>query len=194
MAYLLILFGMIVFLFGVIGLIRVWLLPLSEDYQIVIKRKDDYVFYETKQGKALFYQHKRDLVTELWVCVLIGVVAMAAGMYLGCADAGARNKFLPYRLLFGNYIQEEVDDNLVKEGNNTKYVDSDGKEYSYYIYIIGDEVSVSGVEYESPEAAVNAIRLDNTAILIDNYAEATTRYTVEKLLMEKGINFETEEK
>ena len=53
--------GAILAIVGFLGLLSLMFEPLYTMYMVIFRRKDDYVYYETKPGKALLQKNKKAL-------------------------------------------------------------------------------------------------------------------------------------
>lgn len=189
--YILICIGIILMLVAIIGFIRLLLLPFNRMREVVYKREDDFLKYESREGKKYLKQSLNQLTWLYVITLFAGIVCFFLGVYLGYAAKG--DSFWFYKQIFGEDSKTEYWDKISEEG---KFIADDGTEYTYYILVSGDEYIFSGVEcldFDELKKNIEEIRRENTVILIDSYAVASKYHAAEKLLKELGIKYETEE-
>ena len=188
--WILIIAGVLCTLVGVLGLAALVLLPVAERFEIVFDKDKDIVQSrtDTKVGK-LVWQEKRHLTRDFIICVFAGVMMFFAGMYLGYAAKG--DSFWPYKKMFPNQVAAvPVWDEINADG---QFVATDGRAYTYYILVSGDEVSLSGeacTDLNDLVKKLSDIRRENTVIIIDSFAVSSTYRGVEKILDEMGSEYE----
>ena len=185
--YILLIIGAIPALYGVFGLLRLLLLPLRRADQVVYHRVDDYLFYENARGRRFLNSQIRYLLNIYIVCIMIGVVLMFAGIYIGFTEYG--DTFW----LAKRYYQEQngtpVNDHLNDEG---QYIAADGKAYTYYIRVTGEEIYLRDevcADTEALRAKMDRVDRMNEVILYDDYAGADAYHDVADLLRKLGIRF-----
>lgn len=189
--YILIIIGILLTGIAVVGFIRLLLLPFVRMNEVIFEREDDFLKYESREGKKFF---KRNLKQWTWVhviCLFVGVLCFFLGMYLGYAAKG--DSFWFYKQIFGEDNRAEYWDKISEDG---KFIADDGTEYTYYILVSGENYIFSGTEcagFEELKSNVESIRRENTVILIDSFAVSSKYHAAEKLLKELGIKYETEE-
>lgn len=111
-----------------------------------------------------------------------------AGFYLGYAAKG--DGFWLYRKLFPNRIVVHTWDEINENG---QYVSEDGKAYTYYVLVSGDEISLSGepcADLAELKNKLTEIKRENTVMIVDSFAVSATYHGVKKLLNEIGIDYE----
>jgi len=178
------------------GLMMVMFEPIHSTFQIVFKRVDDYVFYETPHGKKLLQRSKQHLTKSFVFFFVVGVVCFGAGWFLKYGPHGNDSLF-SQQVESGTYVGDDSIQNIQENANKAKgtYVDANGKEYSYFIIISGQNISynnqrIGGIE----EFATFVKTLDRTKsiYIVDDFAVAATYHKVLELLTESGLNYETE--
>lgn len=185
----LIILGALCTLVGVLGLVALLLLPIAERFEIVFDKDKDIVQARTdaKIGKIV-WEEKQHLTRDFIICILAGVMMFFAGMYLGYAAKG--DSFWPYKKMFPDRVAVvPVWDEINDAG---QFVATDGKAYTYYILVSGDEVSLSGepcADLDDLEKRLSEIKRENTVMIIDSFAVSSTYRSVEKILDELGIAY-----
>lgn len=183
--------GILLGISGIIGLLSLLFLPFKRMTRIVYDKEDDFLKYESNSGKRVF---KRNLKQLTWVYVgmiFFGVILFCGGIYLGYAAKG--DSFWFYRQIFGEDVKEDYLEQITEEG---KFAANNGKEYTYYILVEGEEYIFSGekcADFDELKEKVKDIRIGNPVILIDNYAVSSKYHAAENLLKESGLKYETEE-
>ena len=95
-----------------------------------------------------------------------------------------------YRKLFPDRITVQTWDEINEAG---QFVTEDGKAYTYYILVSGDEVSLSGLpcaDMEDLEKRLSEVKRENTVIIYDSFAVSSTYREVKKLLNKMGFDYE----
>lgn len=190
-AYILIGTGLILMAVAIINFIHMLFLPIIKLHGVVYEREDDYLKYETPQGRRYLKQNLRRLIWLYIVCLLVGAVCFFAGIYLGYAEKG--DSFFLYRKLFGEAGMKTHWDNITDDG---KYKADDGNEYTYYIIVTGEKYVFSGEEcddYADLAERLSSIRRENTVVLIDSFAVSSAYHAAEDLIKQKGIKYKTAE-
>lgn len=134
---------------------------------------------------------RQDLLHLSVTVALIGVLIFGAGYYIGYSARGSGIWF--YDLVYGKQSDEAEWDRITKDG---KYESLDGSTYSYYIVVSGYEYEFCGEkcnDIADVEAHLGNIRRENTVMLIDSYAAASSFDDAVELLERLGIKYETEE-
>ena len=189
--FILCVFGIILVVFALVGFIRLLLLPYTRINEVVFKREDDFLKYETRDGKKYF---KRNLKEAIWIYVIVMVIGVSSfflGIYFGHAAKG--DSFWFYKQIYGEDNSADHWDKITDDG---KFISDDGTEYTYFIIVTGSEYDFCGkscADYEELSMNVQEIRRDNTIILIDSFAVSSAYHQAERLLTELGIKYETEE-
>ncbi len=183
--------GAALFLLGFIGVFNLMIDPIKTMFKVVFKRKDDYVFYESDKGKNLLERQKKNLLTASIFFMVVGGVLFGIGYYLKYGPRGYDGTSTNENMT-ETYVDETSElhvQGLDKEG---KYHDKDGKVYSSYIEVTGQEIKHDDQligDIQAFEYYINDNKIDrNTMIyLIDNFAASSTFHRVDELLVEKAI-------
>jgi len=187
----LIIIGALLVIFGVLGLISLWVLPFFERFEVVYDKDKEIISarMDPEIGKQVWYE-KKNLIRDFIVAIFAGILMFFAGMYLGYAAKG--EDFWLYRKLFPDRLTvETMAWDAINE--NGQFVDEDGKAYTYYVLISGDTVSLSGetcADLEELKSRLTEIKRENTVIIIDSFAAASTYRGVRAMLNEMGIDYE----
>ncbi len=185
----LIIVGALCTVFGVLGLISLWLLPIFERFEVVYDKDKEILSarMDPEVGKHVWYE-KKHLSRDFTICIFAGILMFFAGFYLGYAAKG--DGFWLYRKLFPDRIVVHTWDEINENG---QYVDDTGRAYTYYILVSGDEVSLSGepcADLTELKSKLSEIKRQNTVMVIDSFAVASTYHGVEAMLNEMGIDYE----
>ncbi|MBO5930329.1 MAG: hypothetical protein J6Q27_03430, partial [Clostridia bacterium] len=154
---------------GILGLAALALLPVAERFEIVFDKDKDIVQARTdaKIGKIV-HQEKQHLTRDFIICCIAGVMMFFAGMYLGYAAKG--DSFWPYKKMFPNRVAAvQVWDEINDAG---QFVSEDGKAYTYYILVSGNEVTLSGepcADLNDLKKQLSEIKRENTVMVIDSF-------------------------
>jgi len=176
-------------LFGVLGLISLVVLPFFERFEVVYDKDKEILAarMDAEVGKHVWYEKKK-LTRDFIVSIFAGAMMFFAGLYLGYAAKG--EDFWLYRKLFPDRITVQTWDEINEAG---QFVASDGKAYTYYILVSGDEVSLSGLpcaDMEDLEKRLSEIKIENTVIIYDSFAVSSTYREVKKILNKMGFDYE----
>ena len=184
--YILIIAGAASVLYGLIGVIRIALLPLVRANQVVFKRKDDYLFYENAKGRRLLRSQKKFLMNIYLTFIIVGTLIITAGFYSGFTEYGP--KFWLYKNFF-SLVEEIRSDKITEDG---KYLASDGKEYNYYIFVRGPEIYFGDelcADTDALEDKVKGVDRTNTIVIYDDFAVSSAYHSVIGLLDGLGIHY-----
>lgn len=183
-AIVLVILGILLSILGIIGLLAIAISPLIDDWDVVVRRKDDSLFYSTRFGKWILKQRTKKMAWEYFAFLALGVVLIFSGMYLGFADRG--EDFWFYKKIYGEQIDKTQWDRLTDEGF---YEDPEGDVYKNFILIRGNVVYFNGAtdEYivsDISELArkISEIAPENTVALIDSFAISSTYKEVTDML------------
>jgi len=146
--------------------------------------------------KKIVRSEKRKLTRDFIILVFAGVLMFFAGIYLGYAAKGTG--FWPYRKLFpaeaakqeAQLERERYFDKLNADG---QFVAEDGKTYTYYVIIDGEEISFCGQKYADTaalRAELEKVKRANTVMVFDDFAVSSIYHDVTELLSELGIDYE----
>lgn len=185
----LIIVGAILILFGIIGIIALLILPIRENFEIVLGREYDFIRSRLDPNIRRFVAFKKGrLIKEIITAITVGSLMFFAGLYLGFSAEG--EGFWFYKQFYSQEVSSQNWDAINEKG---QFVAEDGKVYSYYILMSGKEIVFSGENCEGLEdlkRKLSRIRRENTVILIDSFAAASTYHAVEDMLNELGIEYE----
>ena len=185
----LIIVGALCTVLGVIGWISLFLLPVFERFEIVYEKDKEIIHarLDPEYGKQVWYE-KKHLKRDFTICIFAGILMFFAGFYLGYAAKG--EDFWLYRKMFPDRITTQVWDAINEDG---QFVAEDGREYTYYILVSEDEVSFSGEkcsDLTDLKVRLANIRRENTVIVIDSFAVASTYHAIVEMLKEMGMDYE----
>ena len=187
--WILIIAGILLAVFGILGLISLLVLPIFERFEVVYEKEKEIIQSRTDSefAKHVWYE-KRHLTRDFTICIFAGVLMFFAGFYLGYAAKG--DGFWLYRKLFPNRIVVHTWDEINESG---QYVSEDGRAYTYYVLVSGDKVSLSGepcANLEELKIRLTEIKRENTVIIIDSFAVSSTYRGVKTILNEMGMDYE----
>ncbi len=186
----LIILGALCTILGVIGLLSLFLLPIFERFEIVYDKDKEIIQarMDPEFGKHVWYE-KKNLTRDFMICILVGLLMFFSGFYLGYADRG--EDFWLYKKLFpSKQTMAPVWDEINEAG---QFVAADGRAYTYYILVSGEEISLSGTQCSGMgdlEKRLSEIKRENTVIIIDSFAVSSAYRSVEELLNRMGIDYE----
>ena len=185
----LIIVGALLNVLGVLGLISLLLLPIFERFEVVYDKDKEILSarMDKEIGKHVWYE-KKHLKRDFTICVFAGILMFFAGFYLGYAAKG--DGFWLYRKLFPDRIVVHTWDEINESG---QYVSEDGRAFTYYVLVSGNAVSLSGepcADLTELKNKLSEIKRQNTVMVIDSFAVASTYRGVEKILNELGIDYE----
>ena len=92
-AILLMVIGAIFAIAGFLGLLALVIEPLHTMYMVIFRRKDDYVYYETKPGKALLQKNKKSLRGSCIFLLVFGILMFSLGFFLKFSPRGLDSLF-----------------------------------------------------------------------------------------------------
>ncbi len=195
-AILLMVLGALLALAGFLGLAALMIEPLYSMYMIIFKREDDYVYYETKPGKALLQRNKANLRSSCIFLLVVGVLCFGIGWFLKFGPRGTDSLFSAQVESGANKGDDQIQGlqrgKINADGN---YVDGDGEEHAEYAVIEGTTVRYRNEFSGTAEEFEEYLRqkdIRQTVYLIDEYASSKTYRRVAELLAEYGISFEEE--
>ena len=184
--YILIIVGIITAICGLIGLIKLILLPLVRAHKVVFERKDDYLFYENELGQRVLKSQIRFLCNIYISLLLTGALLIFSGFYLGFTEHGT--DFWFYKILYSNN-EEYSHDRITKDG---QYIALDGKKYNYYILIRGADIYFKEDKCKDNSALEEHIKgfdRTNTIVIYDDFAVSSEYHFVLDLLKKSGIHY-----
>ena len=188
----LIIVGGLLVIFGVLGLISLWVLPFFERFEVVYDKDKEILSarMDPEIGKQVWYE-KKNLIRDFIVAIFAGILMFFAGLYLGYAAKG--ENFWLYRKLFPDRIATETMAAWDAINENGQFVAEDGKAYTYYVLVAGDKVSLSGetcADLLELKTRLTEIKRENTVIIIDSFAVSSLYRGVKDMLNEMGIDYE----
>lgn len=193
--YIFIILGIILIAWSVYGFIRLLFLPFSRMTGVVYKRKDDFLKYESKEGRQYFKTNLKQLTWAYVISLIAGISCFFIGIYLGYAAKGS--DFWFYEKIFGAVEKPYYYEKLSDDG---KYIAEDKSEYAYYIIVDGSEYIFNGeICADKDELEVKLDSMDENelkfggVILVDNFGVASSFHDAEKLLRDKGVDPKIEE-
>lgn len=182
-------FGVLIALFGLGSLIKILVSPLTIKMHSIIGQE---VLEETDQIKRN-RKKDRDLLMSISIAMIfIGGLLFLIGIYFGYADRG--DGFWFHKLFYDSDEAVLCMDNISDDG---RYIAKNGKEYSFYIIVQGDKYEFCSEpcdNFDDLKEKLSHIRLGETFLLVDNYAVAAEYNAAIKLLSENGNKIEMEEK
>ena len=185
-AIIMIIAGAAAVIYGLIGLIRIALLPLIRAHQVVFNRNDDYLFYENAQGRRVLKSQKKFLLNIYLTLVIVGSLVAITGFYAGFTDHG--QDFWLYKRLFP--AKEAPRNDIINEEG--QYISKEGKEYNYYILIRGSEIYFKDELCEDHTALEERLKdfdRTNTIVIHDDFAVSSEYHFVTGLLEKSGIHY-----
>ncbi|WP_029322017.1 hypothetical protein [Butyrivibrio sp. AE3004] len=169
--------------------------PLYKNYQIVIKRKDDYAHYTSPSNFALLQKARKGYWIQTGILFIIGCILFFTGAYLKYGEKG-------FGLLFSTELEESEDSDSINQelaegfDSSGNYISDDGLVYTDYVIVKGTDIlfkDKSVCNLEEFETEVERLPEGNTIYVIDGYASAHTFHEVMRILSEKGFEYETDE-
>ena len=189
--------GAILAIVGFLGLLALMTEPVYTMYMVIFKRKDDYVYYETKPGKALLQRNKKSLRSSCLFFLIVGVLLFAGGWFWKFGPRGTDSLFSKQVEAGTGQGDAAVQNHVTQYVNpNGNYVDGNGMEHSYYVIV--NETTISYCkEFQGNEAEfadfIKGLDGKRDVFLVDEYAVANTYEAVKKILDDCGMNVEGEE-
>ena len=188
--WILIIVGVLCIIGGILGLLSLFIyLPLKEKFEIVYDREYDFIRARLDSNIQNYVDHNKvDLIYIYLISCVMGIIMFFAGIYLGYSAEG--EGFWFYKKFYPESAINQVWDAINEDG---QFVSEDGKAYTHYILISGKEISLSGepcIDLQELKSRLSIIRKENTVMLIDSFAVASTYHSIEALLNELGIEYE----
>ncbi len=193
---LLMVIGGIMIVISIIGFLLFLFQPLFEEYQVVIKRKDDYAHYTSPIGQRYLQSRINRYLKHIGVLFVLGCILFFTGLYMRFGSRsldillpGAEQSFT---------TGDEAIDSELAEGFDSRgnYVSGDGKVYPYYIIVKGNDIYFKDELLGGPEnlsSCFEEMDKENTVYIIDGYAAANTYKEVKSILSENGYEYESDE-
>lgn len=185
--------GGLMAILGFLGLFALMVEPLYSMYMIIFKRKDDYVFYETKPGKALLQRNIKSLKGSCIFLLIVGILLFGIGWFLKFGPRGA-DSLLSDQVESGASVGDDEYDLMKSRLLNASgnYVDEDGTEYANYIIVRGKQVFFKGKlngkqdefegAYEEFEKIMKDVGDRGKIILVDDYGSSYVFHKLEEFL------------
>lgn len=195
-AVILMVIGGIMAVSGFLGLFALMVEPLYTMYMVIFKREDDYVYYETKPGKALLQRNKNALRNSCIFLLVVGIICFGIGWFLRFGPRGTDSLFSE-QVESGTNIGDEEGKQLDKQVVNAKgnYVDAMGEEHMYYVIVKGTGIKFREEFEGSLEEFTEYIeKMDSKKeiYLVDDFAAAYTYHKVQALLEQYGFRYQQE--
>ena len=172
--------GAILAIVGFLGLLSLMFEPLYTMYMVIFRRKDDYVYYETKPGKALLQKNKKALRSSCIFFLILGLLLFAAGWFFKFGPRGTDS-------LFSKKVEAGTE-----KGD---YVDKQGNTHTEVLYVRGEVIQYKDQftgTLEEFEAFLKQLDGKTEFYLVDDFAAAKTYHALEELLTSYGFTFESE--
>ena len=178
--FILMLIGAASAIWGIRRIILYIFRPFYEDYQVVIKREDDYAHYTSPSNYAYLQSKIKRYLATAFVAIIIGLILLFVGAYIEFGPRGLN-------ILFNQGITDTAEERLYSDlpvevnpkGNN---ICVRGDEIYYQNEYVGDTEAFA--EY------VNNLDFARDLYLIDSYATSATFKEVIRILNENGIFYE----
>lgn len=181
--------GVLLAVGGAIGLLSILLLPIKERLEIVYEKDYDYIRSRIDRRVRYYVQiEKAHLTRDFMIAFVTGIIMFFAGIYLGFAEKG--ESFWFYKYFYPEETAGQVWDEINEEG---KLVLEDGRAYTYYICVSGREIRLREERcggLSELKNRLSEIQRENTVVLVDSFAAASTYHSVEDILNELGIDYE----
>ena len=195
-AVILMVIGGIMAVSGFLGLFALMVEPLYTMYMVIFKREDDYVYYETKPGKALLQRNKNALRNSCIFLLVVGIICFGIGWFLRFGPRGTDSLFSE-QVESGTNVGDEEGKQLDKQVVNAKgnYVDAMGEEHMYYVIVKGTGIKFRKEFEGSLEEFTEYIeKMDSKKeiYLVDDFAAAYTYHKVQALLEQYGFRYQQE--
>ena len=180
--------GGILTVIGFLGVAAVMLEPLFSTYNIIFKRKADYVKYESDEGRSLLKRRKLGLFGACFFLLIMGVGLFAGGWFVKYGPRGTDS-------LFSEAVESgtSIGDHELEGGNafvdaQGNYVDEDGKKHVNFVVIHGMTVTYKNEFKGSAEEFVKFLERNNVGKLyvVDDFAASSAYRTVRDALEKKG--------
>ncbi len=178
-AYILMGIGGLLIVVSILGFLALIFEPLYKNYQIVIKRKDDYAHYTAPSTMALLRKARKSYCIGIVLMFLLGTTIFFIGSYMEFGSRGIR-LILSMDADNSDSSNEILEDVLYKRLNKKgNFIDDKGTEYKYYFVIVGnniyygDKLEGSYEEFEKSFPELN-INKSSKVYLVDGYASSAT--------------------
>ena len=198
---LLMVLGGILAVVGFFGLMALMIEPVHTMYMVIFRRKDDYVYYETKPGKALLKRNKKSLAVSCIFFLIVGIASFCLGFFLRFGPRGLNSLFAPQVESGAQVGSSEMPGNKKKSVNTDgNYVDSEGNEHYDYVIIRKDMITYRD---EKPrtikefEAYLEELRIqdgEREFFLVDDFALANVYHQVEEIIERSGMKYKGDRK
>ena len=171
--------GLIFVLLGAAGTVALIVEPFARAIKVVFGRNDDYVFYETRQGRQLLEKSYGLLRSAIILSIVCGVVLMVTGHYLIHATAadGSITETGAYEQN-GEEVPFSPEEGFVHEIRIT------GQDIYYDDALL--ETGLSGME----ELASGTIGRDEKILLKDDFASSAAYRGVKEILDRYALLYE----
>lgn len=177
---------------SIIGILAFIFQPLYEDFQVVIKRKDDYAHYATPSGRAYLSRRTGRYWKSVIFMLIIGCILFFTGFYMKFGERG-------FGMLLGiedkktAAAYENINSEIASKINdNGDYVSENGITY-ILLTVKGREVfyrdRLVGNTDDFREFIKN-IDIGTPIYLLDGYASSATYSEIRNILDESGFEYE----
>lgn len=185
---LLMILGFLALIFGIVLLFNVIISPVKVQMRSINGQES---IEENESVKRTRKKDREQMRSKSFAIIVIGAAVFAAGWYWGYAEKG--EGFWFHKLFFANDEAVECWDKISDDG---KYISDSGNVYTYYLLVKENEYEFCGEPCESideVEEKLSQIKRENTVMLIDSFAVASSFHAAEELLKKIPINYEVEE-
>lgn len=181
---------------SIVWVIKLIFQPLKESYEVVINREDDYTHYTSPSRLLYLQEQKRRYIKFVIIMFTAGVVLFFTGLYM---QFGSRGFEMLLSFKSGKESGYEALDPDISESidENGDFVAVDGKSYSQYVIVRGNNVYVrdflvGGIEQF--EEYIPNLKTNQNTYLIDDYASSAVYKAVLSQLLKNSIDPMTSEK
>ena len=170
--------GLIFVAMGALCTIALLLEPVARAFGVVFKRRRDYVFYETKQGRQLVESSFSLIKSGIILLIVTGAILMAAGLWIEKTYGGESDK---------------KGDERVTEASSGIQVMAEAEGYDHVISITGRSVYLDGDEIgtgaDGLESIASGMGRGEQILLVDDFAGSKTYHQVRDTLNRYALNF-----
>ncbi|MCR4745177.1 MAG: hypothetical protein K5894_08095 [Lachnospiraceae bacterium] len=200
LAILLMVVGGLMIFVSILGCLAILFQPLYEDYQVVIKRRDDYTHYLSPSGQAYLRSRIKRYWRSLGILFIAGTLIFFTGYYMKYGSRGFNN-LLTFKDETNAEDSDGAQENLSKKlDENGDYISDSGVVY-YGIVVRGNEViyrnePIGDVdtfrEYIENLQKQSEIDENSKFQLLDEYASSAAYLEVMNILNEREIDYEAD--
>ena len=192
----LMIFGGLLIVISLLGLLAYVFQPVYEDFQVVIKREDDYAHYATPSGQAFLQKRVKRYISGIIIMLVAGCILFFSGLYMGYGSKGFNMLFSTKQS--GDEMEYDAIDSELAEGFDSRgnYVTDDGKIYTHYLVVKGNAVYYKDEligDADDLRVFVQNMNIENSFYIVDGYASASAYKEVMNILSENGFEYEIDE-